>query len=231
MPHSPSEGVIRFAVAHTTRALEPRVLGEAAGVLGAWREILAHLRVLGQDPARYEGLGFGNVSIRVAPLGGAPQGARPFLVTGTQTGALAHTTLREFCLVERWDIPRNAVTSRGEVAPSSESLTHAALYDCSPAVRVVLHAHAPAIWRRARALGLPVSDPGAANGTPAMAFEMQRLYREGVFASLRVAAMGGHEDGIVAFGATAEEAGGALVRELARALANAPSPARPEGRS
>ena len=32
-------------------------------------------------------------------------------------------------------------------------------------------------------------------------------------------AMGGHEDGVIAFGATAAEAGGILVRHLARALA------------
>ncbi|MBP8137017.1 MAG: hypothetical protein KAY61_02335, partial [Candidatus Eisenbacteria bacterium] len=76
MAHSPSEGVIRFAVEHTQAALEPRVHGEAARVLAAWREILAHLRLLGRDPSRYEGLGFGNVSARVTPLGGAPQGAR-----------------------------------------------------------------------------------------------------------------------------------------------------------
>ena len=66
MAHSPSEGVIRFAVEHTQAALEPRVHGEAARVLAAWREILAHLRLLGRDPSRYEGLGFGNVSARAS---------------------------------------------------------------------------------------------------------------------------------------------------------------------
>lgn len=228
MAHSPSEGVIRFAVEHTHAPLEPRVHGETARVLAAWREILAHLRLLGRDPSRYEGLGFGNVSARVSPLGGAPQGARPFLVSGSQTGGIAHATLRDFCVVERWELASNRVTSRGEVPPSSESLTHAALYDCSPAIRCVLHAHSPALWRHARALGLPVADAGAANGTPAMALEMQRLFRDGVFASLRIAAMGGHEDGIMVFGADASAAGETLVRHLARALA---LPGRPEGAS
>lgn len=238
MAHSPSEGVIRFAVEHTQAALEPRVHGEAARVLAAWREILAHLRLLGRDPSRYEGLGFGNVSARVTPLGGAPQGARPFLVSGSQTGGIAHATLRDFCVVERWELAANRVTSRGEVPPSSESLTHAALYDCSPAIRCVLHAHSPALWRNARALGLPVTDAGAANGTTAMALEMPRLFREGVFASLKIAAMGGHEDGVMVFGADASEAGETLVRHLARALALAGRPlagrplaGRPEGAS
>jgi len=213
------EGVIRFDVQHETRPLEERVLGETARVLSAWREILANLGLLGRDPARYEGLGYGNVSARVGPFGDVARGRRRFLVTGTQTAGVAQATLREFCLVESWDLGRNRVSSSGLVAPSSESLTHAALYDASPAIRVVLHAHAPGLWRHARALGLAVTDPGAPNGTPAMALEAQRLYREGTFAATRVVAMGGHEDGVLAFGHSAAEAGTALVAQLARALA------------
>src|SRR5262249_50885024 len=95
---------------------------------------------------------------------------------------------------------------------------HAALYDIAPAARVVLHAHAPELWRHARTLGIPVTDPGAANGTPAMALEVQRLFRETTLSAVGILAMGGHEDGVLTFGASAEEAGGALVRHLARAL-------------
>jgi L-ribulose-5-phosphate 4-epimerase len=213
------EGVIRFEVQHEDRHLEERVHGETVRMLAAWREILAHLRLLGRDPARYDGLGYGNVSARTGPFGDVARGRRRFLVTGTQTAGIARATLREFCLVESWDIARNRVVSAGQVAPSSESLTHAALYDASPAIRVVLHAHTPDVWRQARALGLPVTNAGAGNGTPAMAHEVQRLYREGTFASTRIAAMGGHEDGVIAFGASAAEAGETLVRQLARALA------------
>ena len=52
-----------------------------------------------------------------------------------------------------------------------------------------------------------------------MAREVQRLYRETTFSSLGVLAMGGHEDGVIAIGRTAGEAGECLVRHLARALA------------
>jgi ribulose-5-phosphate 4-epimerase/fuculose-1-phosphate aldolase len=219
MPPPRSEGVIRFQVRHASQPLEERVHGEAARTLSAWRQVLAHLRLLGRDPARYEGLGYGNVSARIGPFGGVPRGRRRFLVTGTQTAGIAHLTLREFCVVERWDIARNTVESTGLVEPSSESLTHAALYDASPAIRVVLHAHAPEIWQRARALGLPLTEPSALNGTPAMAEEVHRLYRAGTLASTRIAVMGGHEDGVIAFGASASEAGEVLVSTLARALA------------
>lgn len=186
---APGEGVIRFDVRHEQRPLEERVLGATARVLSAWRELLAGIGVIGRDPGRYEGLGYGNVSARVGPFGDVARGRRRFLVSGSQTGGLAHLTLREYALVESWDLEENRVSSAGLVAPSSESLTHAALYDVSPAIRVVLHAHAPDLWRHARALGLPVSRPEAANGTTAMALEVQRLYREGTFASTRVAAL------------------------------------------
>lgn len=215
------EGVVRFEASHESRPLEERVFGDTARVLSAWRGLLAGIGVLGRDPSRYEGLGYGNVSARVGPFGDVARGRRRFLVSGSQTGGLAHLTLREYALVESWDVEGNRVASAGLVPPSSESLTHAALYDASPALRVVLHVHAPELWRHARALGLPVTHPDAANGTPAMALEARRLYREGAFAATRVAAMGGHEDGVLAIGGSAEEAGTALVAQLARARAAA----------
>ena len=214
-----AEGVIRFEVEHEARALEERVLGETARVLAAWREVLARLGLIGQDPARYEGLGYGNASARIGPFGDVPRGRRRFLVTGTQTGHRRQITLSDFCVVECWDLDANRVRSAGPVQPSSESLTHGAVYDVAPAARVVLHGHAPEIWRRARALGLPVTRPEALNGTPAMAREVQRLYRESTLSATGLLVMGGHEDGVLAFGASAAEAGGTLVRYLARACA------------
>jgi hypothetical protein len=215
-PHA--EGVTRFEVVHETRPLEERVLGETAHALAAWREILARLGLLGQDPARYGGLGYGNVSARLGPFGDVPRGRRRFLVTGTQTGGRRQVTLADFCVVEGYDLARNRVRSSGPVPPSSESLTHGALYDIAPAARVVLHAHVPEVWRQARALGLPATRDGAQNGTPEMALEVQRLHRDGPLAALGILVMGGHEDGVLTFGASASEAGAILVRHLGRAL-------------
>jgi hypothetical protein len=218
MSEAPAEGVIRFEVEHESRPLEERVFGETARALGAWRELLARLGLLGQDPARYGGAGYGNVSARLGPFGGVPRGRRRFLVTGTQTGRRRQITLADFCVVEEYDLERNRVRSSGPVPPSSESLTHGALYDIAPAARVVLHAHAPEVWRQAQPLGLPATRAGAQNGTPQMALEVQRLYREGPLASLGILVMGGHEDGVLTFGASASEAGATLVRHLGRAL-------------
>src|SRR5690606_30824448 len=145
------------------------------------------------------------------------RGRRAMLVTGTQTGGMRDISLAHLCLVERYDYQRNWVKSTGLIEPSSETMTHGAIYDLSPAIRFVLHAHSPVIWRRAKALRIPTTDPRVAYGTPEMAREVQRLWGGSTLPATRILAMGGHEDGIIVFGGTAEEAGQVLVGYLARA--------------
>ncbi len=210
------EGVIKFRVAHRQLALPARSYGELAAKLIAWREILAKTGLVGQDPARYGGAGYGNVSARVgAPA--SPRGARPFLISGTQTSGLARVGLEQLCVVRSYDLANNSAVSEGSIHPSSESLTHGAIYDLSPHIRAVLHAHAPTIWRHAGALRLPTTDPAAAYGTTEIAYAAQRLYRESALSETRALAMGGHEDGVIVFGRTVEEAGTLLITLLARA--------------
>jgi L-ribulose-5-phosphate 4-epimerase len=210
------EGVIKFESAHRTRPLERRTFAAAACKLIAWREILRCVQLVGRDPDRYGGAGYGNVSCRVgAPSAGL--GARAFLITGTQTGGRARLTLDDLCVVERYDAARNRVESTGVARPSSEAMTHGAVYDLSPSIRWVLHAHSPVLWRRARALRLPTTDPAVPYGTVEMAREVSRLYRATHLEAVRILAMGGHEDGILAYGRTAEEAGTTLMAALARA--------------
>jgi ribulose-5-phosphate 4-epimerase/fuculose-1-phosphate aldolase len=212
----PGEGVIKFAVRHRSASLDRSRYAERLCQLIAWREILALTGLVGQTPRLYEGAAYGNVSMRVGrPSAG--RGRRAFLITGTQTSGRADIGLDEFALVERYDLGRNSVLSTGLIRPSSESLTHGAAYDLGPHVRCVLHAHSPVLWKAARALRLPTTEASASYGTPEMAAEVQRLFREGLFAERRILAMGGHEDGILVVGRTAEEAGQTLITWLARA--------------
>ena len=214
---TPAEGVTQFEARHQHRPLDAHSCAELARELAAWREILTRLGLLGQHPERYEGLGYGNVSGRLGPMGNAGPAPR-FLITGTQTGGKRVVGLGDFCVVERCELGANRVASHGPVAPSSESLTHGALYEAGPALRVVLHGHCPEIWRHARRLHLPATSAQARNGTQEMAREVRRLYRESAASELGILVMGGHEDGVLAFGRSAAEAGSALVRQLARAL-------------
>lgn len=199
------EGVIKFEAAHRSG---PPPTGIDLGPLVAWRRMLYRLGQIGQEPSRYGGAGFGNVSQRL------PKG---FAVTGTQTGGVELLGPSHFCLVERFDIGKNRVESVGPLLPSSEAMTHGMIYDLSAAVNVVLHVHSPDIWKKR--LGLPCTGENVPYGTPAMAREVERLLRETDLRRRRVFVMLGHEDGVIAFGRTVEDAGQALLAVYAQALA------------
>lgn len=144
------------------------------------------------------GVGFGNVSIR-APAG---QG---FIISGTGTGEIAHSDERHYSRVTEYDIDANRVVCRGPVQASSETLTHAAIYELDPAIRAVVHVHSAELWQRLIDR-LPTTAANVPYGTPEMAHEFRRLYRQTDFADNGVAVMAGHEEGIVAFGADLEQA-------------------------
>ena len=61
------EGVIKFTARHRSEPLPPRAYGALCCKLVAWREIMAMTQLVGQDPSRYGGAGYGNVSGRVGP--------------------------------------------------------------------------------------------------------------------------------------------------------------------
>jgi len=209
---SDDEGVIKFASDHRYVALDAtdaHVLEALAG----WRAKFWDLGVLGCDATRYGGLGFGNLSVRVAKLN-APCGERGFAITGTQTALRRDFTINDICVVERYSYRDNRVQSYGPVAPSSESLTHAAFYDLDVQIQAVFHVHSPHLFQYATRLGLAESRPEVAYGTVAMAEEVMRLYREGKLATARALAMRGHPDGVIAFGADVREVGECLVHHV-----------------
>ncbi|MBK8480630.1 MAG: class II aldolase/adducin family protein [Proteobacteria bacterium] len=215
--HEP-EGLTHFRSLHQDARLEASVLERRAPALLAWRRLLHQLALIGQRPERYGGLGFGNLSLRLAPLQAAV-GARAFLITGTQTGEPERLPADRLCVVTRYALARNTIYSRGPVRPSSEALTHGAIYDLSPRIAAVLHVHAPVIWRQTRALRLPQTPTDVGYGTVEMARAVQRLYDEGGRGRPRVWSMAGHEDGVLAWGCDLNQAGAALLRQLARAYA------------
>jgi hypothetical protein len=90
------------------------------------------------------------------------------------------------------------------------------VYDQSDEIRVVLHVHSAEIWQAAGELSLPVTSTTVEYGTPAMAREVDRLFHESDVSRQKIFSMGGHADGIVAFGCTAREAGTILLDTLSR---------------
>jgi L-ribulose-5-phosphate 4-epimerase len=185
--------------------------------INAWRKILYMTQLIGQDPARYGGFGYGNISQRLVPFD-APERQRRFVISGTQTGGLADLTEEHYATVLECHPDQNLVVAEGPIRPSSESMTHAALYAVDDSLRCVIHAHSPYIWHSAQSLGIPITRESVAQGTPEMAEEVQRLFRDKPLRELFIFAMGGHEDGVVSFGRTVQEAGTVLMNYLARAF-------------
>jgi len=144
------------------------------------------------------GVGFGNLSKRSSSDG-------LFVISGTQTGHLCELCPEHFALVTGFDVARNRVSCRGPIEASSESMTHAVLYEIDDAIGAVAHVHSRELWE---SLGgkIPTTDSKIAYGTPEMAEEFRRLFRQTTFPTGGIAVMGGHESGLIGIGHTVEEA-------------------------
>ena len=175
-----------------TPALAPEQIAD----LNAWRNRLYDVGFIGYYPEL--GVGYGNVSIREGD-------SDTFIISGTQTGHIPRTDERHYARVLSCDIEANRVVCEGPVQASSEALTHASIYALDPGIRAVVHVHDVVLWNELLDR-VPTTSRDISYGTPEMAHEFRRLYDETAFADLGVAVMGGHEEGIVAFGASLEQA-------------------------
>ena len=168
-----------------------------------WRNKLYAMGLIGMYD---DGIGYGNLSIR----SGADD---EFIITGTATGGQTDIGPEHFTRVVNYDIDQNSVICRGQIHASSESMTHAAVYSCAGEICAVIHIHSADHW--ARLLGnVPTSLESVEYGTPEMAREIFRLYRETDFPEVKVMAMSGHEEGLLSFGDTLDEAGDRLLDVL-----------------
>jgi ribulose-5-phosphate 4-epimerase/fuculose-1-phosphate aldolase len=206
------EGVIKYQL--DFQLAQPQHYSTYAE-LNAWRTILFQLGLIGQDPDRYEGLAFGNFSFRL-------DDTEQFVITGSQTGNLVRLTDEHCCTVLSADPGRNHIVAEGPVKPSSEALTHAAVYAASNKSKAVVHVHSPVIWRHYQKLALPAIDPAIRYGTPEMAEAVSALLARNLLNEKRIFVMLGHEDGIVSFGDSIADAGQALIRALALAMQISP---------
>ena len=168
-----------------------------------WRQMLFQYDLVGEVPDRYGGFGFGNISYRL------PQG---FAITASQTGRAAILEAQHFALVTDWSLERNWLRAEGAMRPSSESLTHAAIYEANASIQAVFHVHSPELWGAQEMLCLPETSASIPYGTVEMAATLkaltQRLGAEGLIR------MAGHEDGIVAWSTSPLGAGARLLKAL-----------------
>ena len=150
------------------------------------------------------GVGFGHVSVRDGRM-------TSFYITGSATGVLAELALADCVRVVAYDFARNWLSYEGTAIPSSESLTHAAIYESDSSTSAVIHCHDSALW--AMLLDrVPTTSKAVAYGTPEMAYEIIRLFQISDVRNEKIFVMAGHQAGIVTFGKNLEEAFQVLMR-------------------
>jgi L-ribulose-5-phosphate 4-epimerase len=171
--------------------------------LNECRRKLRELHMIGVDS---NGIGFGNLSVR----DGATSN---FYVTGSATGGLSNLALTDCVRVVAYDFEKNRVRYEGCAIPSSESLTHAAIYESDPMATAVIHCHDSVLWRTLLERG-PTTSKSAAYGTLEMAYEIMRLFKTSNVRTRNILVMAGHQGGILAFGKNFEDAFEVVMRKL-----------------
>jgi L-ribulose-5-phosphate 4-epimerase len=139
---------------------------DALAELNACRRKLLEQRLMGVDS---NGVGFGNLSVRDGVSGN-------FYVSGSATGGLPELTPTDCVRVVVYDFARNWLCYEGAAIPSSESLTHAAIYESDSSISAVIHCHDSVLWATFLDRA-PTTSKSVAYGTPEMAYEIMRLFK------------------------------------------------------
>lgn len=187
------EGYIKFKC---DRALGPPP--KRTKEINKWRDRFYSLKLIGMYD---NGIGFGNISIK--DKGG-------FIITGSKTGGIEKLTKEHYTKVVDYDFKENNLGCIGQIDASSESLTHAAVYQSNKDIKAVIHVHNLKLWEKLM-YKIPTTNEKVEFGTPEMAYEIMRLFRESDLINKRILIMGGHKEGIISFGKNLEEAGNVLL--------------------
>ena len=194
------EGVIKFECRWRQRTAPDRSEVER---LIEYRQKLFALGLIGVYP---DGIGFGNLSER-------SRGRGEFIISASQTGHLSEVDAEHFVYVTEYSVDYNWLACEGPSKASSESLTHAMIYETFADCNAVAHVHNSRAWEQLQG-HVPTSGKDVPYGTPAMGQEVRRLARESTLAQDRIFVMSGHEDGVLAFGTDLELAFATLLKHI-----------------
>lgn len=200
MADIPSEGVIKFKYnLKKASALDEKLYID----IEKWRAILFKMGLIGEYPI--EKVGYGNLSKKID----GPD--HQFIITGTQTGKYPHLDGTQYTKILKCNLAKMSLDALGPIAPSSESLTHFAIYSTCPQIKFIFHIHSESLWKYMLANSYDQTSEAVDYGTQEMANEAKACIgnkKSGIFV------MAGHQDGIIAYGANAEEAGKIILDTL-----------------
>ena len=166
--------------------------------LNFYRQKCFDLNLIGvKREGKLKGVGFGNISVKDGD---------DFIISGAKTGRLGGLTNEHYTRITGYDLKKNHVECQGVISPSSEAMTHAAVYDSDVSVKAVIHVHNKNLWDYLLKQRVPETSKDADYGTPEMGIEVKRLFKETNASHKKIIVMKGHEEGILVFGESLKEA-------------------------
>ena len=184
------DGVIKYSIEHQT-AETP--LFSCYEQLEALRTRLFTLGLIGEK----DGIGYGNLSMRY-------ESSKSFFITATQTGRNLMLSREYYTYISDYDFSTFKIISQGTHKPSSEALSHAMIYAIDDRITTVIHIHSLALWKFMKTNNDLATT--AEYGTAEMVEEIAGLYTNLDPISNNAFVMKGHEEGIITFGRSVEEA-------------------------
>lgn len=192
------EGYIKFRANWTkTAPLLPDLIQD----INYWRNEMYQMGLIG---AYENGIGFGNISYRLNKEG-------QFLISGSATGNYKKLTHEHYAKVLSFDLHKNTLACEGAILASSESMSHAVIYQECPAINAVIHVHHLELWKKLLNQ-VPTTDLSAAYGTPEMAYSIIGLLKNTNLLEQKIFVMEGHEEGIFVFGETLAAAAAVILK-------------------
>ncbi len=184
------DGIIKYSIEHQTTSTPPF---SGYVQLEALRTRLFTLGLIGEK----DGIGYGNLSMR-------HEGSKSFFITATQTGRRQMLSREYYTYISDYDFSTFKVISQGTHKPSSEALSHAMIYAIDERITTVIHIHSLALWKFMKTKDYFFTT--AEYGTAEMVEEIVGLYDNFDPMMHNAFVMKGHEEGIITFGRSMEEA-------------------------
>ncbi len=188
----PHDGYIKFHCEHTNAEWNSQELPVTKDLFSLFQEVDSfRTKVYDQNfIGIYEnGIGFGNLSFRYKDN---------FIITASATGGARELGMTGYTLVNSVDIAKNTVHSMGPLPASSETMSHASVYQNSTLANYVLHIHNSMLFNFLKERNALSTPEDIAYGTPQMAETIGALVRKNPTEATIV--MRGHEEGILIYG-------------------------------
>jgi ribulose-5-phosphate 4-epimerase/fuculose-1-phosphate aldolase len=177
------EGIIKFKAKWNNLN---SILKSEFEYIDPWRKLCYDKQYIGVGE---DGIGYGNISFRIGD-------SNKFIISGSATGNISSLKIEHYSKVIDFDIEQNSLFCEGLTIASSESLSHAAIYQSNNYAKCVIHIHNNTLWKRNIEI-ISTTDSTIEYGSVEMAKAISNLSKGNERGTI---IMGGHKDGIIVFG-------------------------------